>query len=61
MVAESRCFMLRVIYDCITKETTYEEIPDIIEPIFETIQEPTIEQKIEVLTEKVSQLEEKIS
>ena len=53
--------MLRVIYDCITKETTYEEIPDIIEPIFETIQEPTIEQKIEVLTEKVSQLEEKIS
>ena len=39
--------MLRVIYNAQTKEITYEEVEDVLEPIIETIQEPTIEQKVD--------------
>lgn len=41
--------MKNIIYNAQTKETTYEEVPDVAEMIIETPQEPTLEERVNAI------------
>jgi hypothetical protein len=48
--------MRNLIYNAQTKETTYEEVADALEPIVDATKEPTLEEKYEELQSLVAEL-----